>query len=63
MWMSKPLEKTDPELMERLEHFMEQEVPGEPGQGLEAKTRYLAPLPPQPCRIFPRISSGSGSPG
>ncbi len=44
MWMSKQLEKTDPELMERLEHFMEQEVPGEPGQGLEAKTRYLAIL-------------------
>ncbi|MCI8607685.1 MAG: carboxymuconolactone decarboxylase [Hungatella sp.] len=36
--------KTDPEFMERVSHFAYDEVVNEPGQGLDAPTRYLAIL-------------------
>ena len=36
--------KTDPEFMERMEHFAFTEVPGEPGQQLDDETRHLAIL-------------------
>ena len=36
--------ETDPEFIERLEHFIRNEVVEEPGQQLEACTRYLAIL-------------------
>ena len=36
--------ETDPELMERWEHFAGQEVPEEPGQQLDGVTRHLAIL-------------------
>ena len=38
------LYKTDPEFMERLDHFMEKEVPQEPSQQLPEDTRQLAIL-------------------
>lgn len=40
----KELRKTDPEFMERLEHFAGEEVPGEEGQQLDETTRYMAIL-------------------
>ena len=36
--------KTDPEFMARLDHFMVEEVPQEPGQQLPEPTRHLAIL-------------------
>ncbi len=36
--------QTDPEFMERFEHFAFEEVPGEKGQQLEPKPRYMAIL-------------------
>lgn len=36
--------KTDPEFMERFEHFAFEEVVTEEGQQLDASTRYLAIL-------------------
>lgn len=38
------LHKTDPEFMERFEHFAFDEVVNEPGQQLDDKTRYMAIL-------------------
>lgn len=38
------LHKTDPEFMERFEHFALEEVPGEENQQLPEKTRYMAIL-------------------
>jgi len=38
------LRKTDPEFMERFEHFAFEEVPQEAGQQLEDETRYMAIL-------------------
>ena len=38
------LYETDPEFMERFEHFAEKEVPGEEGQQLDDRTRYMAIL-------------------
>ena len=38
------IHETDPEFMERFEHFAFDEVVNEPGQGLEPETRYLAIL-------------------
>lgn len=35
---------TDPEFMERFEHFAFQEVPNEEGQQLDDDTRYMAVL-------------------
>ena len=35
---------TDPEFMERFEHFAFQEVPNEEGQQLDDNTRYMAVL-------------------
>ena len=36
--------ETDPEFMERMEHFAMDEVVGEPGQQLEEPTRHMAIL-------------------
>ena len=36
--------KTDPEFMERFEHFAFEEVPEEEGQQLDVNTRYIAIL-------------------
>lgn len=41
--MMRDLHETDPEFMERMEHFA-QEVAGEPGQQLEEPVRYMAVL-------------------
>ena len=38
------LHETDPEFMERFEHFALEEVPGEENQQLPEKTRYMAIL-------------------
>ena len=38
------LHVTDPEFMERFEHFAFEEVPNEEGQQLDDKTRYMAIL-------------------
>ncbi|HIW84703.1 MAG TPA: carboxymuconolactone decarboxylase family protein [Candidatus Dorea gallistercoris] len=38
------LYETDPEFMERFEHFAEEEVPQEEGQRLDDRTRYMAIL-------------------
>lgn len=38
------IQKTDPEFVERFEHFAFDEVVNEEGQQLDAKTRYLAIL-------------------
>lgn len=38
------LRKTDPEFMERFEHFAFEEVPQEAGQQLDEETRYMAVL-------------------
>lgn len=38
------LRKTDPEFMERFEHFTFEEVPNEAGQQLDEETRYMAIL-------------------
>lgn len=38
------LRKTDPEFMERFEHFAFEEVPNEAGQQLDEETRYMAVL-------------------
>lgn len=38
------LRKTDPEFMERFEHFAFEEVPNEAGQQLDEETRYMAIL-------------------
>ena len=38
------LRKTDPEFMERFEHFAFEEVPQEEGQHLDEETRYMAIL-------------------
>ena len=38
------IHETDPEFMERFEHFAFDEVVNEPGQELEPDTRYLAIL-------------------
>ena len=40
----KSLRETDPEFMERFEHFALREVPEEEGQELDGSTRYLAIL-------------------
>lgn len=40
----KNLRKTDPEFMERFEHFAFEEVPNEEGQQLDEETRYMAIL-------------------
>ncbi len=42
--MYKGLYRTDPEFMERFEHFAFDEVVNEPGQQLEPRTRYMAIL-------------------
>ena len=44
MWNTKDLRETDPEFMERAEHFALEEVPKEAGQQLDDVTRYLAIL-------------------
>ena len=42
--MMKNYRETDPEFMERFEHFAFDEAVNEPGQGLEPITRHMAIL-------------------